>query len=79
MNKQSLGYIIDAETTFVPPYREKDTRPVEIEINGNGFYYEVPYADCFTIKKEPVVFSNWFILEHKMTGDILVFKRLSDD
>jgi len=43
---------------------------------SEGLLIGAPYGDLFTIRREPVKFPTWFLLEHTVSKDILLFRRL---
>lgn len=76
ISKPTGGYEAGVVCSYVRPYREDEARIVEVVFNMDGFYYKVPHADHFLLKKEPIAVPNWFLLEHQVSGDMLIFKRL---
>lgn len=58
--------------------RKTYTLRVEVWFTNGEFRYGLPsimMADVFELKRDPTEKPQWFILEHKKNGDVLMFRR----
>lgn len=67
---------IEAKLLYVFP-SGKDERTIDLECNNQGLWLQMPVGDNFVLLKDPGISPKYFILKHKITKDVMYFRRVT--